>query len=49
MSRERKTLAGTEKLAILKRYLVEKVPISDLCDQYGLLRWTPKTGRADKV
>jgi transposase len=36
MSRERKTLAGPEKLAILRRYLVEKVPISDLCDQYGL-------------
>jgi transposase len=36
MSRERKTLSGPEKLAILKRYLVEKVPISDLCDQYAL-------------
>lgn len=36
MSRERKTVAGAEKLAILKRYLVEKVPISELCDQYGL-------------
>jgi transposase len=36
MKRERKTLAGPEKLAILKRYLVEKVPISDLCDQHGL-------------
>ena len=36
MSRERKTLAGPEKLAILKRYLVENVPISDLCDQHGL-------------
>jgi transposase-like protein len=36
MSRERKTLAGPEKLAILRRYLVEKVPISDLCDQHGL-------------
>jgi transposase-like protein len=36
MSRERKTLAGSEKLAILKRYLMERVPISDLCDQYGL-------------
>lgn len=36
MSRDRKTLAGPEKLAILRRYLVEKVPISDLCDQYGL-------------
>lgn len=36
MSRERKRIAGPEKLAILKRYLVEKVPISDLCDEYGL-------------
>jgi transposase len=36
MSRERKTVAGPEKLAILRRYLVEKVAISDLCDQYGL-------------
>ena len=26
MSRERKTLAGSEKLAILRRYLVEKAP-----------------------
>ncbi len=36
MSRERKRIAGPEKLAILKRYLVGKVPISDLCDEYGL-------------
>jgi transposase-like protein len=36
MSRERKQVPGPEKLAILKRYLVEKVPISDLCDQHGL-------------
>ena len=36
MSRERKVLSGPEKLGILKRYLVEKVPISDLCDQHGL-------------
>lgn len=36
MSRERKTLVGPEKLAILRRYLVEKVSISDLCDEYGL-------------
>jgi len=36
MNQKRKTLAGPEKLAILKRYLVEKVPISDLCDQFGL-------------
>ena len=36
MNRERKHLSGPEKLAILKRYLVEKVPISDLCDLHGL-------------
>jgi transposase-like protein len=36
MSRERTRIAGPEKLAILRRYLVEKVPISDLCDEHGL-------------
>ena len=25
-----------EKVAILKRHLVERVPVSDLCDQYHL-------------
>jgi transposase len=36
MKRSRTQLSGPEKLAILKRYLVEKVPISDLCDQHEL-------------
>ncbi len=36
MSRERKQWSGTEKLAILKRYMVEKTPISNLCDEYQL-------------
>ena len=36
MNRQRKQVAGPEKLAILKRYLIEKVPISDLCDEHGL-------------
>lgn len=36
MSGERKSISGPEKLAILRRYLVEKIPISDLCDQHGL-------------
>jgi transposase len=36
MTRERKTWNAAEKLAILKRHLVEKVPISELCDQYGV-------------
>lgn len=36
MSRERKSWGAAEKLAIVKRHLVEKVPISDLCDRHGL-------------
>ena len=36
MSQKRKYPAAEEKALILKRYLVEKVPISDLCDEYGL-------------
>ncbi len=36
MSKTRKYPAADEKALILKRYLVEKVPMSDLCDEYGL-------------
>jgi transposase-like protein len=36
MSRERKNYTPEEKVAILKRHLVEKVPVSDLCDELGL-------------
>jgi transposase len=36
MSRERKNYTPDEKVAILKRHLVEKVPVSDLCDELGL-------------
>lgn len=36
MSQQRKTWGAAEKLAIVKRHLVEKVPISDLCDRHGL-------------
>ncbi len=36
MSQKRKRLSGAEKIAIVKRYLVERVPISDLCDQHGV-------------
>lgn len=36
MSRERKNYTPEEKLAILKRHLVEKTPVSDLCDELGL-------------
>ncbi len=36
MNKQRRHFAGTEKVAILKRHLVDKVPISDLCDELGL-------------
>jgi transposase-like protein len=36
MSRERKNYTPEEKVAILKRHLLEKAPISDLCDELGL-------------
>jgi len=36
MTRKRKNYTPEEKVAILKRHLVEKVPVSDLCDELGL-------------
>jgi len=36
MSKKRNYPAAEEKALILKRYLVEKVPMSDLCDEYGV-------------
>ena len=36
MNTQRRHFAGPEKVAILKRHLVDKVPISDLCDEPGL-------------
>ena len=36
MSKHRRHFAGTEKVAILKRHLLDKVPVSDLCDELGL-------------
>ena len=36
MSRTRKNYTPEEKVTILKRHLVEKVPVSDLCDEAGL-------------
>jgi len=36
MTRERRNYTPEEKVAILKRHLVEKVAVSDLCDELGL-------------
>ena len=36
MNKQRRHFAGTEKVAILKRHLIDKVPISDLCDELDI-------------
>src|SRR5216683_5108516 len=32
----RRHFSGTEKVAILKRHLIDKVPVSDLCDELDI-------------
>jgi transposase-like protein len=36
MNAPRRRFGTDQKATILKRYLVDKVPISDLCDEYGI-------------
>jgi transposase len=36
MNKPRRHFADHEKVAILKRHLIDKVPVSDLCDQLDL-------------
>src|SRR5271155_158525 len=36
MNKQRRHFAGTEKVAILKRHLIDKVPVSDLCDELDI-------------
>lgn len=36
MKKQRKHYTPEEKVAIRRRHLVERVPISDLCDERGL-------------
>jgi transposase-like protein len=36
LSTKRRKFSGAEKVAILRRHLVEDVPVSDLCDEYKL-------------
>jgi transposase-like protein len=36
MRKERKHYTAEEKVAILRRHLLDKVPVSDLCDETGL-------------
>lgn len=34
--RERRHFTSAQKASIVKRHLVDKVPVSDLCDEHGL-------------
>jgi transposase-like protein len=36
MAKPRKQYSPAEKIAILRRHLIDKVPVSDLCDEYQL-------------
>ena len=36
MKKQRRKFTGTEKVAILRRHYLEKVPVSELCEQAGL-------------
>ena len=36
MKQERRRYSGQEKVRILRRHLVDRVAVSDLCDEYGL-------------
>src|SRR5712691_11599479 len=36
MNKERKHYTAEEKVAILRRHLLDKVPVSDLCEELGL-------------
>ena len=36
MRKERRHYTAEEKVAILRRHLLDQVPVSDLCEEYGL-------------
>ena len=36
MTQQRRRFSAPEKVAILRRHLIEKVPISELCDEHHL-------------
>jgi transposase-like protein len=36
MSKQRRHFPDHEKVAILKRHLIDKVPVSDLCDEFDI-------------
>ena len=36
MPKQRRNFSGTEKMVILREHLIEKMPISEVCDKHGL-------------
>ena len=36
MAKQRRRFTAEEKVAILRQHLLEKAPVSDVCDEYGL-------------
>ena len=36
MTKPRKHYAAEQKLALLRRHLIDRVPVSDLCEEHGL-------------
>jgi len=36
MARQRRRFTGAEKIAILREHLIEKVPISEVCEKHGV-------------
>ena len=36
MRKKRKQYSAQQKVAILRKHLLDKIPVSDLCDEYGL-------------
>ena len=36
MTKKRKQYSAQEKVVILRKHLLDKIPISELCDEYGL-------------
>jgi len=36
MEKQRRTFTAEEKVSILRRHLLDKVPVSNLCDEHGL-------------
>ena len=46
MARQRKQYAGEEKLAILRKHLLEGVAVSDICDEHDLQPMVFSGGRS---